>query len=34
MTNYGLAIAYALGIFERALTPFPAALRAYAGAPD
>jgi hypothetical protein len=34
MTNYGLAIAYALGIIERALTPFPAALRAYAGAPD
>ena len=25
MTNYGLAIAYTLGIFERALTPFPAA---------
>ncbi len=34
MTNYGLAIAYALGIFERALTPFPAALRAYAGEQD
>ena len=28
MTNYGLAIAYALGIFERALAPFPAALDA------
>lgn len=25
MTNYGLAIAYTLGIFERALAPFPAA---------
>ncbi|HOT50685.1 MAG TPA: [FeFe] hydrogenase H-cluster maturation GTPase HydF, partial [Candidatus Hydrogenedentes bacterium] len=25
-TNYGLAIAYSLGIFERALEPFPAAL--------
>ncbi|MCK5146451.1 [FeFe] hydrogenase H-cluster maturation GTPase HydF [bacterium] len=25
MTNYGLAIAYTLGIFERALEPFPAA---------
>ena len=25
MTNYGLAIAYTLGIFERALQPFPAA---------
>ncbi len=25
MTNYGLAIAYTLGIFERALKPFPAA---------
>jgi len=29
ITNYGLAIAYSLGIFERALTPFPAALAAY-----
>jgi len=29
MTNYGLAIAYSLGIFERALRPFPAALEAY-----
>jgi [FeFe] hydrogenase H-cluster maturation GTPase HydF len=27
MTNYGLAIAYSLGIFERALGPFPAALQ-------
>ncbi len=26
LTNYGLTIAYSLGIFERALTPFPAAL--------
>jgi [FeFe] hydrogenase H-cluster maturation GTPase HydF len=26
LTNYGLAIAYSLGIFERALQPFPAAL--------
>ncbi len=26
VTNYGLAIAYSLGIFERALQPFPAAL--------
>jgi [FeFe] hydrogenase H-cluster maturation GTPase HydF len=26
VTNYGLTIAYSLGIFERALTPFPAAL--------
>lgn len=25
MTNYGLTIAYSLGIFERALTPFPEA---------
>jgi [FeFe] hydrogenase H-cluster maturation GTPase HydF len=29
ITNYGLAIAYSLGIFERALQPFPAALEAY-----
>lgn len=29
LTNYGLTIAYSLGIFERALTPFPAALEAY-----
>jgi [FeFe] hydrogenase H-cluster maturation GTPase HydF len=29
ITNYGLTIAYSLGIFERALEPFPAALNAY-----
>ena len=29
VTNYGLAIAYSLGIFERALGPFPAALQVY-----
>lgn len=29
ITNYGLSIAYSLGIFERALSPFPAALDAY-----
>jgi len=29
ITNYGLAIAYCLGIFQRALEPFPAALNAY-----
>jgi [FeFe] hydrogenase H-cluster maturation GTPase HydF len=29
ITNYGLAIAYSLGIFERALKPFPAALEVY-----
>jgi [FeFe] hydrogenase H-cluster maturation GTPase HydF len=29
ITNYGLAIAYSLGIFERALQPFPAALHWY-----
>jgi [FeFe] hydrogenase H-cluster maturation GTPase HydF len=28
ITNYGLTIAYSLGIFERALQPFPAALEA------
>ncbi len=28
-TNYGLTIAYSLGIFERALEPFPAALELY-----
>lgn len=28
ITNYGLVIAYSLGIFERALKPFPAALEA------
>ncbi len=31
ITNYGLTIAYSLGIFERALGPFPAALEAYRG---
>jgi len=29
ITNYGMAIAYRLGIFERALQPFPAAIQAY-----
>ena len=29
ITNYGMAIAYSLGIFERALAPFPAALETY-----
>jgi hypothetical protein len=29
ITNYGLVIAYSLGIFERALAPFPAALEVY-----
>jgi [FeFe] hydrogenase H-cluster maturation GTPase HydF len=29
ITNYGLVIAYALGILERALEPFPEALSAY-----
>lgn len=29
ITNYGLVIAYSLGIFERALQPFPEALDAY-----
>jgi len=29
ITNYGLAIAFSLGILERALEPFPAALEAY-----
>ncbi len=28
ITNYGMTIAYSLGIFERALRPFPAALEA------
>ena len=28
ITNYGMTIAYTLGIFERALEPFPAALEA------
>ena len=29
ITNYGLTIAYSLGIFERALQPFPAALQIF-----
>ena len=29
VTNYGLTIAYSLGIFQRALEPFPAALARY-----
>jgi hypothetical protein len=29
ITNYGMTIAYTLGIFERALEPFPAARLAY-----
>jgi [FeFe] hydrogenase H-cluster maturation GTPase HydF len=29
ITNYGLTIAYSLGIFERALEPFPAAMERY-----
>lgn len=29
ITNYGLAIAFSLGVFERALEPFPAARLAY-----
>ncbi len=32
ITNYGLVIAYSLGIFERALEPFPAALDVYRSA--
>ena len=32
ITNYGLTIAYSLGIFERALVPFPGALDAYRAA--
>lgn len=31
ITNYGLAIAYSLGIFERALKPFPSAMEVYRG---
>ncbi len=34
ITNYGLAIAYILGIFERALEPFPAALEIVRNAPS
>ena len=33
ITNYGLTIAYSLGIFERALAPFPSALEACACRP-
>jgi len=33
LTNYGLTIAYSLGIFERALQPFPAALEVYRSSP-
>jgi hypothetical protein len=29
ISNYGLIVAYSLGIFERALEPFPAALDVY-----
>jgi len=29
ITNYGLVIAYSLGVLERALGPFPAALEIY-----
>ena len=29
ITNYGLVIAYSLGMFERALEPFPEALAVY-----
>jgi [FeFe] hydrogenase H-cluster maturation GTPase HydF len=32
ITNYGLTIAYSLGIFERALGPFPSAQEAYRAA--
>ncbi len=32
ITNYGLTIAYSLGIFERALEPFPAALDVFRSA--
>jgi [FeFe] hydrogenase H-cluster maturation GTPase HydF len=32
ITNYGLTIAYSLGIFERALLPFPSAVEAYRAA--
>ena len=32
ITNYGIAIAYSLGIFERALSPFKAALEVYKNA--
>jgi hypothetical protein len=32
ITNYGLTIAYSLGVFERALAPFPEAVQAFAAA--
>ena len=32
ITNYGLTIAFSLGIFERALKPFPAAFEAWQAA--
>jgi hypothetical protein len=32
ITNYGLTIAYSLGIFERALGPFPSALEIFRAA--
>jgi len=32
ISNYGPIVAYSLGIFERALEPFPAALDVYRGA--
>ena len=32
ITNYGLTIAYSLGIFERALAPFPSALEVFRAA--
>jgi len=34
VTNYGLAIAFSLGILERALEPFPAALAALRNSRD
>jgi hypothetical protein len=32
ITNYGMAIAYSLGLFDRALGPFPAAKEIYSRA--
>jgi hypothetical protein len=34
VTNYGLTISYSLGIFERALQPFPAAQEVFERARD
>lgn len=34
ITNYGMIIAHSLGIFERALAPFPEALKAWRGAKE